>query len=119
MFPDPEAEQAPPPVATQVHVAVREAGKVSATVAPLAFDGPALFTMMLYVIEPPGTAAVTQSVTVIARSADGVSVKLKSAAPAGVGVFSSEPITSISISTTRNNLELFFVFIKSTNIHLS
>ena len=42
MLPEPEAVQVPPPAPTQVQVAVREAGNVSATVAPVASDGPAL-----------------------------------------------------------------------------
>src|SRR4029077_1068939 len=36
MLPEPEAVQVPPPAPTQVHVQVSEAGKVSATVAPVA-----------------------------------------------------------------------------------
>ena len=38
ILPDPAAVQVPPPAPTQVHVAVRAAGNVSATVAPGAFD---------------------------------------------------------------------------------
>ena len=41
MLPEPAAVQVPPPAPTQVQVQVRVAGKVSATVAPVAFDGPA------------------------------------------------------------------------------
>src|SRR6516225_8238982 len=41
MLPLPEAVQVPPPAPTQVQVQVSEAGKVSATVAPVALLGPA------------------------------------------------------------------------------
>ena len=42
MLPEPAAVQVPPPAPTQVQVQVSEAGKVSATVAPVALLGPAL-----------------------------------------------------------------------------
>jgi hypothetical protein len=41
MLPLPEGMQVPPAAPAQVQVAVRLAGKVSATVAPLAVSGPA------------------------------------------------------------------------------
>ena len=41
MFPEPEAVAVPPPAPTAVHVAVSEAGRVSATVAPVTLLGPA------------------------------------------------------------------------------
>src|SRR6185369_17716884 len=69
MLPLPLAVQVPPPAPTQVQVAVRLAGKVSATVTPLAFEGPALLAVIVYVTEPPAVAVVTPSVFVIARSA--------------------------------------------------
>jgi hypothetical protein len=47
MLPDPAAVQVPPPAPTQVHVQVRDAGKVSATVAPVAALGPALEATMV------------------------------------------------------------------------
>src|SRR5690242_17890221 len=47
MLPDPEAVQVPPPAPTQVQVAVRLAGSVSATVAPEALLGPALLAVMV------------------------------------------------------------------------
>ena len=42
MLPEPAAVQVPPPAPTQVQVQVSEAGKVSATVAPVTPLGPAL-----------------------------------------------------------------------------
>ncbi len=47
MLPEPLAVQVPPPAPTQVQVQVRDAGKVSATVEPEAFDGPALEAVMV------------------------------------------------------------------------
>ena len=47
MLPEPEAVQVPPPAPTQVQVQVSEAGKVSATVAPVALLGPALLAVMV------------------------------------------------------------------------
>src|SRR6185436_2247721 len=41
-LPEPDAVHVPPPAPTQVHVQVRDAGKVSATVAPGALLGPGL-----------------------------------------------------------------------------
>jgi hypothetical protein len=69
MFPDPLAVHVPPPAPTHVHVAVNAAGNVSATLAPDAFDGPAFDAVIVYVTLPPGTAVVTPSVFVIAKSA--------------------------------------------------
>src|SRR5204862_320052 len=69
MLPEPEAVQVPPPAPTQVQVQVSDAGKVSATVAPVALLGPALLEVMVYVVESPAVAVVTPSVLVIARSA--------------------------------------------------
>ena len=40
MLPEPAAVQVPPPAPTQVQLQVREAGKVSATVAPVAGSDP-------------------------------------------------------------------------------
>ena len=68
MFPDPAAVQVPPPAPTHVHVAVRTAGNVSATVAPEA-SGPAFSAVIVYVVLPPGVTDVTPSVFVIAKSA--------------------------------------------------
>ena len=71
IFPDPAAVQVPPPAPTHVHVAVRAAGNVSATVAPGAFDrARRLIAVIVYVTLPPGVADVTPSVFVIARSAE-------------------------------------------------
>jgi hypothetical protein len=77
MLPEPEAVAVPPPAPTAVQVTpVRDAGKVSATVAPVALLGPALDAVIVYVTEPPGVAATTPSVLVMARSAWGVRVSL-------------------------------------------
>src|SRR5262245_55327814 len=76
MFPEPDAVQVPTPAPTQVQVQVREAGKVSATVAPVALLGPALEAVIVYVVEPPGITFVTPSVFVMERSAMGPSVSL-------------------------------------------
>jgi hypothetical protein len=69
MLPAPDAVHVPPPAPTHVQLQVSDAGNVSATVDPLALDGPALLAVMVYVVEPPGVAAVTPSVLVIERSA--------------------------------------------------
>src|SRR5689334_13159050 len=69
MLPLPEAVQVPPPAPTHVQLQVSEAGKVSATVEPVALLGPTLLAVMVYVTEPPAVAVVTPSVLVIARSA--------------------------------------------------
>src|SRR3954452_23838406 len=76
MLPEPDAVQVPPPAPTQVQVAVRDAGKVSATVAPVALLGPAFDAVIVYVTEPPGVAVVTPSVLVIPRLACGVNVSV-------------------------------------------
>jgi hypothetical protein len=47
MLPDPAAVHVPPAAPAQVQVQVREAGKVSATVAPVALLGPALLATMV------------------------------------------------------------------------
>ena len=47
MLPAPEAVQVPPPAPTQVQVQVRTAGKVSATVAPLAGRAEAFDAVMV------------------------------------------------------------------------
>src|SRR3954453_22957836 len=68
-FPEPEAVQVPPPAPMQVQAQVSEAGKVSATVAPVALLGPALLAVIVYVTEPPGVVVVTPSVLVTLKSA--------------------------------------------------
>src|SRR5262245_13693100 len=70
----PEAVHVPPPAPAHVQVAVRDAGNVSATVAPVTLLGPALLATIVYVTLPPGVAVVTPSVLVIPRFACGVSV---------------------------------------------
>src|SRR5438067_27167 len=74
MLPEPEAMQLPPPAPMQVQVQVSEAGKVSATVAPVTALGPALDATMVYVVDVPGVADVVPSVSVIDRSALAVTV---------------------------------------------
>src|SRR5215467_84536 len=56
MLPAPLAVQVPPPAPTQVHVQVRLAGNVSATVEPDAALGPALLAVIVYVTLPPAEA---------------------------------------------------------------
>jgi uncharacterized membrane protein len=70
MLPVPDAAQAEPAVATQVHVAlINEAGNESATVAPVTADGPALVATIVYVTAVPGIFEATPSVLVMLRSA--------------------------------------------------
>src|SRR6476661_6076128 len=69
MLPEPAAVQVPPPVPAQVHVQVRAAGKVSATVAPVAGVAVGFDAVMVYTTDEPGTAVVTPSLLVIDRSA--------------------------------------------------
>ena len=47
MLPEPDAVHVPPPAPTHVQVAVRLAGNVSATIAPLALLGPALLALIV------------------------------------------------------------------------
>ena len=97
MFPDPLAVQVPPPAPTHVHVPVSADGNVSATVAPDAFDGPALEVVIVYVTLPPGVADVTPSVFVIAKSADGFSVSV-SVAELLPGVGSLTPAGAVTVA---------------------
>jgi hypothetical protein len=69
MLPDPDAVHAPPPAPAHVHVAVRDAGNVSATVAPVTLLGPTLLATIVYVTFPPGVADATPSDFVIPRFA--------------------------------------------------
>src|SRR5204862_238396 len=46
-LPEPDAVQVPPPAPVHVQVQGNEAGKVSATVAPVALLGPALLAVMV------------------------------------------------------------------------
>src|SRR5450432_1791408 len=109
MFPEPDAVQVPPPAPAQVQLHVSEAGKVSATVVPVALLGPAFDAVIVYVTEPPAVADVTPSVLVIARSAWGPSVSesvaellpgFGSVTPAGdatVAVLLSVPVAAAEI----------------------
>src|SRR3954470_2550904 len=86
MLPEPDAVQVPPPAPTQVQVQVSDAGKVSATVVPVALLGPAVEAVTVWVTEPPAVAVVTPSVLVIERSALAPRVSLSVAELlAGVG----------------------------------
>jgi hypothetical protein len=76
MLPAPDAGHVPPPAPAHVQVAVKDAGNVSATVAPVTLLGPALLAVIAYVTLPPGVAVVTPSVFVIARSAFPTSVSV-------------------------------------------
>src|SRR5437764_1056751 len=76
MFPEPEAVKVPPPAPTQRYVQVSDAGKVCATVEPVASLGPALEAVMLEVTEPPGMAVVTAAVLVIESSVLAASVSV-------------------------------------------
>src|SRR4029079_1869468 len=109
MLPEPEAVHVPPPAPTQVQVQVRDAGKVSATVAPVALLGPALAAVIVEGVEAPAVTVVTPSVLVIDRSALTPIVSLSvaellpgvgSVAPAGaagVAVFDSVPVAAALI----------------------
>jgi hypothetical protein len=64
------APQLEPTLAAHVHVTfVKNAGNVSATVAPFAILGPLFVATIVYVIDVPGTTVVTPSVLLIAKSA--------------------------------------------------
>src|SRR5215468_2631444 len=97
MLPAPLAVHVPPPAPTHVQVAVSAAGNVSATVAPGAFDGPALDAVIVYVTLPPGVAVVTPSVFVIDRSACATNVSL-SVAELLAGVGSVTPAGGVTVA---------------------
>src|SRR4051794_35029779 len=101
MLPEPDAVQVPPPAPTHVHVQVRDAGKVSATVAPVAVLGPEFDATIVYVTDPPGVAVVTPSVLVIARSALAASVSL-SVAELLPGVGSVTPAGAATVDVLLN-----------------
>src|SRR6185295_7325713 len=69
MLPEPDAVHVPPPAPTQVQVQASTAGKVSATVAPVAGIAVAFEAVIVYTTDPPGTAVATPSVLVMPRSA--------------------------------------------------
>ena len=76
MLPLPEAVQLPPPAATHVHVTpVSVAGKVSATVAPVTAEGPALEATMVYVTLLPGITAKVLGDRLSALEARGLLVR--------------------------------------------
>src|SRR5262245_27984011 len=98
MFPEPDAVHVPPPAPTHVHVAVNEAGNVSATVDPEALLGPALDAVIVYVTDPPAVAAVTPSVLVMDRSAAPPSVSLSVALLLpGVGSVVPPPVLTVAV----------------------
>ena len=75
MFPEPEAVKLVPLVPDAVQLTEPKLpGKLSATLAPTASDGPPLLTTIVYVSDVPGTCVVLPSVFVTARSACGVKV---------------------------------------------
>ena len=98
MLPEPDAVHVPPPAPTQVQVQVKDAGNVSATVDPGALLGPAFDAVIVYVTEAPGTAVVTPSVFVMARSAfaDNVSVSVALLLP-GVGSVTPAPVATVAV----------------------
>src|SRR3954468_6132024 len=77
MLPVPEAAKLVPadPVAVQLTPPKLD-GKLSATLAPTASDGPPLPTTIVYVSDDPGTCSVFPSVFEIAKSATGVTVSV-------------------------------------------
>src|SRR5437773_284220 len=96
MSPVPDAVQLPPPAATQLHDALLMAAeKVSVTFAPIASLGPVFDTTMVYVVVVPGTAVVTPSVLVMARSTSALSVS-RSVAVAGEALAGSVTVTVLS-----------------------
>jgi hypothetical protein len=100
MLPFPLAGQVPPPAPAHVHVAVKDAGNVSATVAPVTLLGPALLAVIVYVTLPPGVAVVTPSVFVIERSAfpTSVSVSVAELFP-GVGSVTPPGTATVAVFT--------------------
>jgi hypothetical protein len=100
MLPFPEASHDAPPAPTHVHVALRDGGNVSATVAPVTLLGPALFATIVYVTLFPGTAVATPSVFVIERSAFPVRVSVSVAELlAGVGSVTPAPVATVAVFT--------------------
>src|SRR5437660_12926406 len=98
MLPVPDAVQLPPPAATQLHDAlVMAAEKASVTVAPIASLGPVFDTTMVYVVVVPGTAVVTPSVLVMARSTSAliVSLALAVAGAALVGTVAATALVTL------------------------
>ena len=82
MLPAPLAVHVPPVALEQVHVALAMFGFAafvrvrSVTVAPMTSDGPALYTVMVYVFVAPATYSVELSVFVICKSDDAVDVSV-------------------------------------------
>src|SRR3954463_8682244 len=78
MLPLPEASKPDVPVVpTAVQLsAVTMPGKVSLTVAPTTFEGPALLTVMVYVVGLPGVYVVDPSVLLIDRSLTNLAVSV-------------------------------------------
>src|SRR5262245_33637559 len=109
MLPAPDAGHVPPFSPVHVQVAVKDAGNVSTTVAPVALLGPALLATIVYVTLPPGTAVVTPSVFRSAERRVGARVSVSvaelfpgtgSVAPAGtatVAVFDRLPVADALI----------------------
>ena len=108
IFPEPEAVKLVPldPDAVQL-TEPKLAGKLSATLAPTASDGPLLLTTIVYESDVPGTCAALPSDFVTARSACGVKVSVSVAlllaatgsvvpdATLAVAVFESVPVAAL------------------------
>ena len=117
MLPLPEAGQLEPTLAVHVHVApAMLAGTVSATVAAVTDEGPALEATIVYVTEVPGTSPAEPSVLVIDRSAVGTKVSVSvavllaavgsvmPAATATVAVLTSVPVAAAAIVAVTVNV---------------
>src|SRR3954462_15324715 len=84
------------PVAVQLSE-VTIAGKLSLTLAPTTFEGPALLTVMVYVVGLPGVYVADPSVLVIDRSDTKVAVSL-SVALLLPGVGSVTPAGTVTVA---------------------
>ena len=106
-----------PAEAEQVHATpVTFAGTVSATVAPVAVDGPPFVATIVYDTDVPGTSVVAPSVLVIVKSAVGTSVSVSvavllavlgsvvPAATVAVAVLASDPVAVDEIVAVNVNV---------------
>src|SRR3954453_1257964 len=83
------------PVAVQLSE-VTIAGKLSLTLAPTTFEGPALLTVMVYVVGLPGVYVALLSVLVIDRSDTKVAVSVSGALLLpGVGSTTADDIVAV------------------------
>ena len=97
--PPPEGVHDDPAVALHVQlIAVAPAGRASETAAPVTDDGPALVTVTVYTVEPPGVATSVPSVLVTARSASATIVVVSVAELlAGVGSTPAPGIVTVAV----------------------